>query len=482
MKMESKVMGRFRKHLVFVGAASLVATLFLLCTARVAAREIPLTGVPENTPAAPLDSAQAIASSADSLGFNALRFSMQKRYRPANAPFRSERFLDNTFIRADAGSWSLFPSESFSYSFGPAASLAFGKNYTPLNAFSLGVNAREVRRNADAARNWSAGVEAGHSLDLTGLLHGYDPARILSVSTFGGVGFDYCRTTGIVSDHKNTFDFYFRFALDFRAQVARDWDIYFRPAIIAGNEGLSNRTASTRCEVGYGFSFGILKYFNRLRVVPCTSCEGGLCGEEQTLGDGKGPRTAFGKWFCGGGAYVGISAGAQFQASDLVTETVGLWPSARETVALSYGRTLKGPLGARVSVFYGRDIWKQFSGGRGVSCYYGGGRPELLFDPIWWTRNTKRWFSLPLIFGAEAGLMLKPDDGYTVRRLYLGLCGGVQANFHITKRSSIFIEPRFSIVPYSWKSRSSFALVNSLSNYYDTLFSLQIGYTFSLSR
>ena len=463
MKMESKVMGKWEnRHSVFVGAASLVATLFLLWTP------------------------QTFAADADSLGFNALRFSMQKRYRPANAPFRSERFLDNTFIRADAGSWSLFPSDSYTYSFGPAASLAFGKNYTPLNAFSLGVNAREVRRNADAARNWSAGVEAGHSLDLTGLLHGYDPARILSVSTFGGVGVDYCRTTGIVSDHKNTFDFYFRFALDFRAQVARDWDIYFRPAIIAGNEGLSNRTVSTRCEVGYGFSFGILKYFNRLRVVPCTSCRGELCGEEQTLGstlgEGEGPRTAFGKWLCGGGAYVGVSAGAQFQASDLVTETVGLWPSAREAVALSYGRTLEGPLGARVSVFYGRDIWKEFAGGRQVSCYYGGGRPELLFDPIWWTRNTKRWFSLPLIFGAEAGLMLKPDDGYTIRRLYLGLCGGVQANFHITKRSSIFIEPRFSIVPYSWKSRSSFALVNSLSNYYDTLFSIQIGYTFSLSR
>ncbi len=498
-------MGKCNKHTVFVGAASLVAALLFLCFGEASARSLRSGSVPTlpttSVPTLPTSSVQSLSTSTvptlrscgdtlpseatpDSLGFNALRFSMQKRYRPANAPFKNERFLDNTFIRADAGSWSLFPSENCTYSFGPAASLAFGKNYSPLNAFSLGVNAREIRRNADAARNWSIGVEAGHSLDLTGLLHGYDPARILSVSTFGGVGVDYCRTTGIVSDHKNAFDFYFRFALDFRAQVSRDWDIYFRPAIILGSEGLSNRTASTRCETGYGFSFGLLKYFNRLRVLPCTCCGENFCSEEAPGGSSEGerPRTAFGRWLCGGGAYAGISAGAQLQASDLVTETVGLWPSARETIALSYGRTLEGPLGARVSVFYGRDIWKEFSGGRQVGCYYGGGRPELLFDPIWWTRSAKKWFSLPLIFGAEAGLMIKPDDGYTIRRLYLGLCGGVQAAFHITKRSSIFIEPRFSLVPYSWKSRSSFALVNSLSNYYDTLFSLSIGYTISLSR
>ncbi len=466
--MESKVMGKCNKHTVFVGAASLVAALLFLCSGEASARSLRQGSVPT----LPTNSVPALSSccdtlpaevAPDSLGFNALRFSMQKRYRPANAPFKNERFLDNTFIRADAGSWSLFPYNSTTYSFGPKASLAVGKNFFPLHSFSVGVNIGEIRRNADAARVWSGGGEIGHSFDLTGLFHGYDPTRIFSVSTYEALGLDLDRTSGISSAHKWTADVYLRFGLDFKAQIARNTEIYFRPSLIGGSQGLAAQTTASGCHFGYAFSFGVLQHFNRL------------------LPQYASPRLSFKDWLSKG-AFVSLGAGAQFQASDIVTETVGLLPSARESLFLSYGRLVTGPLSVRLSAFYGRDIWKEFAGGRQIGCYYGGLRPELLFDPISYTKKTRRWFSLPVIIGAEAGLMIKPDDGYTIRRLYLGLCGGVQAAFHITKRSSIFIEPRFSLVPYSWKSRSSFALVNSLSNYYDTLFSLSLGYTISLSR
>lgn len=71
--------------------------------------------------------------------------------------------------------------------------------------------------------------------------------------------------------------------------------------------------------------------------------------------------------------------------------------------------------------------------------------------------------------------MLKPDDGYTIRRLYLGFTGGIQFRFNIARNFGLFLEPRVSIVPYSWKSRGGNVLVTTLANWYDTLCSLQAG-------
>ncbi len=393
--------------------------------------------------------AAASAQTVDTLSFNALEFSMQKRYRPGNAEFVSTKFSDNTFLRVQAGSWSLFGNSVTGYSAGPSATVSFGKMFSRFNGLSAGLSAGEIRRNTDGVRVWNVGADLSHNFDLTSYFYGYNPSRILSVSTVEGLGLDLLRSSGSFSLAAKL-----HLGIDFRARIADGSELFFHPALMLGTDMLDRLSSPRHCHGGYAFNFGVLTHFNRFIPEPS--------------------RESFAGWFVRD-AFVSLSAGAQFQASDLVSETVGFARSARESLNLSYGRLLTGPLSVRLSGFYGRDIWKGFSDGRQKSCFYGGVRGELMFDPMFWYKEGRGVFSMPLMLGPEAGLMLKPDDGYTIRRLYLGFTSGIQFRFNISSHFGLFLEPRLSLVPYSWKSRSGNALVTSLANWYDAVYALHFG-------
>lgn len=397
-----------------------------------------------------------LAQEPDTLSFNALEYSMQKRYRPGNAGFVSGKFTDNTFLSVKAGGWSLFKNPVSGYSQGPVAGASFGKLLNVCNGLSAGLSGGALRRNADGVRVWNVCGEVAHSFDLTSYFHGYDPSRVLRLSTYEGAALEILRASGSFGLGVRLFA-----GLEFSAQVARDFDVFFRPSLLLGSDGLDRLSSPARCHGGYSLDFGVTTYFNRFRAPD------------------DGGRESFASWFTRD-AFISASAGAQFQASDLVSETVGFIPSARESLNLSYGRLLTGPLSARLSAFYGRDIWKGFSDGRQKNCFYGGARGELMFDPMFWYKTGRGVFSMPFLFGPEAGLMLKPDDGYSIRRLYLGFTGGVQFRFNIARHLGLFLEPRVSIVPYSWKSRGGNVLVTTLANWYDTLYSLQAGVSIPL--
>ena len=391
------------------------------------------------------------AQDSDTSSFNALEFSMQKRYRPSDAKFVSGKFMDNTFLNVKAGGWSLFKNSTSGYSQGPAFGVSFGKQLNIYNGISLGLSGGGLLRNADGVCVWDVFVDISHSFDLTSYFRGYDPSRVLRVSTYEGAALGFVRASD-----RSSFGAKLLVGLEFNAQVARDLDIFFRPSLLFGSDGLDCLSSPARCHGGYSLDFGVTTHFNRFRAPD------------------DGGRESFGQWFTRD-AFISVSAGAQFQASDLVSETVGFIPSARESLNLSYGRLLAGPLSARLSAFYGRDIWKEFSDGRQKNCFYGGVRGELMFDPMFWHRTGRGVFSMPLLFGPEVGLMLKPDESYAIRKLYLGFTGGIQLRFNLARHFGLFLEPRVSIVPYSWKSRSGNVLITTLANWYDALYSLQLG-------
>ena len=170
---------------------------------------------------------------ADTSSFNALEFSMQKRYRPENEPFVSERFLDNTFLRLSVGSCGLFPNSASSYSQGPVASVYIGKMFGPLNAVSVGASVSEFRRNVDGVRVWRGGVGFSHSFNFSSYFYGYSPSRILSISTLEGAELGLVRAKGEYGAAM-----LLNVGLDMRAQIAREIELFFAPKILFGNDGL----------------------------------------------------------------------------------------------------------------------------------------------------------------------------------------------------------------------------------------------------
>lgn len=82
----------------------------------------------------PLAMSAQSAQEIDTTSFNALEYSMQKRYRPQNEAFVANTFMDNTFIRGGIGTCGLFRNSISGYSSGPCVSFSVGKMFTPLNA------------------------------------------------------------------------------------------------------------------------------------------------------------------------------------------------------------------------------------------------------------------------------------------------------------------------------------------------------------
>ena len=390
------------------------------------------------------------AQQLDTSSFNALEYSMQKRWRPSNSEFRNTRFSDNLSLRLDAGVEQLLERSTSTYSFGPLLRASIGKDLNENNNLFLGASAGMFRRNRDGVKVYRAGVELGHSYDLTSYFLGYDPDRKLGISTVEAIGVNVSRASGQYSLSASA-----RVGLCLRAMVAKDFEFFFQPDVAFYSDGIdcSNAANWQKFDFGYGFTFGAILHLNRYRTVPFQV---------------RNPT----EWLIDGGYFL-FSGGCNFQISVLTMESVGLFPSARETVQLTYGRKVEGPVAVELALFYSRDVWKQFSEGRNMPCFYIGLRPQVAFDPLWWAGID--WFSMPLVLGPEIGLMYKRDDGYSVTRSYMGLSVALRPDFLVHRHLSLFLEPRFSMVPYTWTPRTNSTLVTGNRNYYDMLLSLSAG-------
>ena len=75
--------------------------------------------------------------------------------------------------------------------------------------------------------------------------------------------------------------------------------------------------------------------------------------------------------------------------------------------------------------------------------------------------------------------MYKSDEKEAVNAMYFGLSAGAQAKFRITKRFAMFVEPRFSLVPYTAPADDR-QTTNSHENYFDGLINVNAGIEFAL--
>ena len=94
----------------------------------------------------------AQAQEVDTTGFNALEYSMQKRWRPSNSEFRGDRFSDNLTLSLGGGVEQLLERYTSSYSLGPLMRASIGKDLNITNNLFVGVSAGMFRRNRDGAK------------------------------------------------------------------------------------------------------------------------------------------------------------------------------------------------------------------------------------------------------------------------------------------------------------------------------------------
>ena len=83
-------------------------------------------------------------------------------------------------------------------------------------------------------------------------------------------------------------------------------------------------------------------------------------------------------------------------------------------------------------------------------------------------------FGCGVVLGPEVGYMVKKDVGYSLKRQYVGLTTGLHVDCRLGERLVLFLEPRFTLVPYTAPNDDSTSF-NVNRNYYDGLFNFVAG-------
>ena len=385
--------------------------------------------------------------------FNALRYSMQKRYRPKDEPFVSGSFWDNTFVFAGGGVEKLVPREPLSFGLGPVFRLGAGKWWRPYHGVRVALAGEFFVRDHDSEKVSNFGVDVEHLFNLNAYLGGYKPGRFLEVWTVEGLGYRYSSLAG---EGKHVVDLHVGLNLNMR--IGERMDFFVEPRVTFYSDAVDHSADVNwhRYDVGYGGMVGLA-----YRFLP--SGDAGVVREAV-------PDASF----------LSVAVGQQFQYSDLVRD-MGIGNSLGTHVGVALGKWFTRHFAMRVSCFMSSDKWRQYQDGSKDKTRYLGLRLEGMLDLCALVRGQRGNFSLPLMFGPEIGSINKAERDGHIRHAYLGITGGMQLKYRVLENMSLFLEPRYSLVPYSHSVAPEVEGRGDIrTNYYDDVFNFNIGVEFTL--
>ena len=386
--------------------------------------------------------------------FNALDYSMQKRFRPKNDPFITESFFDNTFIGVSAGVFNMAPTGDSRFAFGPHVSFSVGKWINEYNAVRIEPSWRKFARKNDIAEFGISSLGVSHMFNVSSYLGGYRRSRFVEFSTVEGLTFGRSSENG----GKANFAFGINLGLNMSLRLSDIFDLYIEPGITVYTDGAdhSGKNNWRHYDLGYGAAIGIAANIDGTpRRKPAASET-----EKQ------------------GSTYVSLFAGPQIQNSQSAARNIGLFRSIGPHVGLTAGHWIRRYFALQASAFYSSDKWIRDIDGTFRQTRYAGLRVEGRLDPLafipgWQEKNG---FSLPLLFGPEAGYMFKDDRAMKINKVYLGITAALQLRYRLTDFLYVYAEPRFSIVPYWLDFYSGYIEERGVrETYYDGLVNLNFG-------
>lgn len=442
-------------------------SLALLCmpmTALYAGAVPAASGQTDTLAVSPADTSSvspADSASSEDRGFDALKYTLQKRYIYRGKDFKSEKFTDNTFLSLHAGTEQFVPFGNSTYAWGLAARLSYGKWIDKYNALRLSLATEQHFRNVDRQHIWNVGFDVSHMFNLSAYFGGYNPARFFEISTVEGFRYRYS-----IMDGHGYHAGALHIGFNLKMNVAKNLDFFIEPLVSANSDGMDHSGGwNWRIyDIGYGGTMGVNWRFHSFEPYRCPA---------ETRGS----------------SFVSVSAGPQYQNSDLVYDFDGFHRSLGAQYNISYGRWFSRVFALRLTGFFAHSRWKEYIDGTRKNTLYYGARVEGMLDVIRLFTPKDRYgdglgphFSLSLLFGPEVGGMTKQELSDNINRLYLGLAGGVQAKYRVIDYLSVYVEPHFSVVPYNVVNESPEPLKHVGYNYYDGTFNINFGVELDLGQ
>lgn len=395
--------------------------------------------------------------------FNALRFSLQRRYRPENDPFENRTWGDNTFLTFNLGSNHIIPRTGKNFGAGPEIRVAYGKWFNPYNAVKASLSGGYFYRNEDNLQCVDVEIWASHMFNLMSYLSGYKTDRFCDLSTVEGLGYAMSFSEDGVGHALGL-----HLGLNVNLRLTEKLDFFVEPLFVIYTDGIDQSAEMNwhHYDLSFNATVGIAMQLSGKKAAPKVKMP--------TFDlDGKPQQKEL-------KSFISLAGGLQIQNSDLVFK-MGVTNAMREHATLAYGHWFHPIVALRLSGFYSQHYWHKYKNTDKMPSTYLGVRPEVMLDLMAIGReNRDHIFSLPLIIGAEIGYMKKLDMDTSVSSTYFGLTGGLQLNARVHRRVNLFLEPRFSIVPYSVATDTGIPELESRENYYDGIFNLNLGFAINL--
>lgn len=333
-------------------------------------------------------------------GFNALDYSLQKRYRPGNSRFGRLFHFDQYFIQGTGGSFRI-TSNPDGMTWDKEVSGGIGRNFGKYNSLILTGTLQRMYRLSDMTRLWCAEVSLLHKYDFTSYIYGYNPDRFFNVSTLIGGGADLTRwqaTYDVVGNAQAGLDFEFR--------LNRWLSLVADPMVklYGGN--------MDRIKMWREFDFACGAY-------------GGVRIDFSSMKYKKAPADS--SSFLDN-AFVSVSGGIQTAMGSKRGNNF------RPAYAVTFGKYFTRSVGFKASLF------RSSADKDGATIDYTGGRVEGMFDATRLLSNPGP-FSIPLSLGAEVG---SRNGG---EYYYIGLTAAAQLRFALSDSFAFFVEPRVSVAP-----------------------------------
>lgn len=405
--------------------------------------------------AAAQDSAMQRRSQADTayrVKFNALKYSMQKRYQPKGQQFVNEKFLDNFFLSFWGGYNRITPQGGMDLSGGPEIGLSASKYFSSKNGLRLFGTWRSANRQSDNEKWSSLSFGVDHIFNLSTAFAGYNPYRMFEISTVEGVGFHLASLAG---EKKTAADFHL--GLQLKLATGTRLDVFLEPGVsfytdqidISGNNNWHGYDVGFNARVGMNYRLGTFTQRGSTEA-----------GDENFLDN----------------TFISAGIGLQAQNSTLARQQ-GLLGSTGPIYSVAVGKWFLDLFGFRFSAFGSYDTWKtNEKAGMDRMTMYAGGRAEVMVNPFAFFKKdvrSMRWGIVPM-FGVELGMMKKQDEKDVISKNYTGWTGGVQFKYYPTENLAFFIEPRMSYVPYTFTEKTVSGKVNEYS-FMDKLMNVSVG-------
>lgn len=384
-----------------------------------------------------------------------------KRKRPDDLTlFENSGFFRNTFVSAGMTMQLMSLKD---HSIGNLGSVSFGKWLHEDHGLKLSVGVGKWTDNYDYSSVSGTEVDLSYLFNISSYAFGYWTGRFCETYLTVGVGYANTNYIGRPDGAAgNAFSCHLGTSFIFR--VLKGLDFFIEPQAVVFTDGVSpyagtwrGWTPAFRATVG-------LKY----NIKQSYSIDSALLL----------PRNE--------GYFLTLMAGPHMQNSSLVFQSLKFKDIIGLHASLGFGKYYTDYFAMRYSLSYSKNSWVGY-GTEIYPCTYYGIRAEGQLDILTLIRHfvygrekaCHKFLSASLLFGPEAGYMNKEDRMEKFERFYFGLSVGGQVKFRLGNIVSLFLEPRFNIVPYTAPT-NAMPGYNVARNYYDALMNFNAGIEFRI--